>query len=121
MIDDPANEAGKPRDLDYAQARLAYSIIQSLLEHTRVVSDLVALMAQTLDEDTVNELTQRLERAHETNTNLMEERLVSPLSLRRGSPGRKTVSTCWLSSVRSSTGSPAPAAAPAKECRIGPS
>lgn len=47
-----------PNDLDYAQARLAYSIIQSLLEHTRVVSDLVALMAQVLDEDTTKALTQ---------------------------------------------------------------
>lgn len=45
-------------DLDYAQARLAYSIIESLLEHTRVVSDLVALMAQVLDEDTTKALTQ---------------------------------------------------------------
>ena len=47
-----------PRDLDQEQARLAYSIIESLLEHTRVVSDLVALMAQTLDEDTTKALTQ---------------------------------------------------------------
>ena len=39
-------------DLDYAQAQLAYSIIQNLIEHTRVVSDLIALMAQVLDEDT---------------------------------------------------------------------
>ena len=46
------------RDLDFAQARLAYSIIQSLLEHTRIVSDLVAVMAQTLDEDTQRALTQ---------------------------------------------------------------
>ena len=46
-----------PRDLDYAQARLAFSIIETLLEHTRVVSDLVALMAQTLDEDTTKALT----------------------------------------------------------------
>ena len=29
------------RDLDFEQARLAYSIISALLEHTRVVSDLV--------------------------------------------------------------------------------
>lgn len=47
-----------PRDLDHAQARLAYSIIESLLEHTRVVSDLVALMAQVLDEDTTKAITQ---------------------------------------------------------------
>ena len=45
------------RDLDYEQARLAYSIIESLLEHTRVVSDLIALMAQVLDEDTTKGLT----------------------------------------------------------------
>ena len=45
-------------DLDFEQARLAYSIIQSLLEHTRIVSDLVAVMAQALDEDTQRALTQ---------------------------------------------------------------
>jgi hypothetical protein len=48
----------QPRDMDHEQARLAYSIIESLLEHTRVVSDLIALMAQTLDEDTTKALTQ---------------------------------------------------------------
>ena len=47
-----------PRDLDQEQARLAYTIIESLLEHTRVVSDLIALMAQTLDQDTTKALTQ---------------------------------------------------------------
>jgi hypothetical protein len=45
------------RDLNYEQARLAYSIIESLLEHTRVVSDLIALMAQVLDEDSTRALT----------------------------------------------------------------
>ena len=50
-------EQFRPRDLDYEQARLAYSIIESLLEHTRVVSDLIALMAQVLDEDTTRALT----------------------------------------------------------------
>jgi len=45
-------------DLDYAQARLAYSIIERLIEHNRVVSDLVAMMAQVLDEDTTKALTQ---------------------------------------------------------------
>lgn len=48
----------EPRDLDQAQARLAYAIIESLLEHTRVVSDLIALMAQALDQDTTKALTQ---------------------------------------------------------------
>ena len=49
------NEA---KDLDYDQARLAYSIIERLIEHTRVVSDLIALMAQVIDEDTTKALTQ---------------------------------------------------------------
>ena len=47
-----------PTDLDYEQARLAYSIIESLLDHTKVISDLIAVMAQTLDEDTTKALTQ---------------------------------------------------------------
>jgi hypothetical protein len=47
-----------PRDLDFAQAQLAYSIIENLIEHTRIVSDLIALMAQVLDEDTTKALTQ---------------------------------------------------------------
>ena len=32
------------------QNELAHSIIEALLDHTRVVSDLIALMAQALDE-----------------------------------------------------------------------
>jgi hypothetical protein len=51
-------ENEQPRDLDYAQAQLAYSIIENLIEHTRVVSDLIAVMAQVLDEDTTKALTQ---------------------------------------------------------------
>ncbi|HEV2833922.1 MAG TPA: hypothetical protein VGW58_01320 [Pyrinomonadaceae bacterium] len=46
------------QDLDYEQARLAYSIIEHLVEHTRIVSDLIAVMAQVLDEDTTKALTQ---------------------------------------------------------------
>ena len=46
------------QDLDFQQARLAYSIIENLVEHTRIVSDLIALMAQVLDEDTTRALTQ---------------------------------------------------------------
>jgi hypothetical protein len=56
-MDDEQTHTEQARDLDYAQARLAYSIIQSLLEHSRVISDLIALMAQTLDEDTTKALT----------------------------------------------------------------
>jgi hypothetical protein len=58
MMSEHSEPENPPRDLDYAQARLAYSIIESLLEHTRVVSDLVALMAQVLDEDTTKAITQ---------------------------------------------------------------
>ena len=46
------------RDLNFDQAQLAYSIIETLIEHTRVVSDLIAMMAQVLDEDTTKALTQ---------------------------------------------------------------
>lgn len=45
-------------DLDFEQAQLAYSIINNLVEHTRIVSDLIALMAQVLDHDTTKALTQ---------------------------------------------------------------
>jgi hypothetical protein len=57
MSDDQTPSAS-PRDLDYQQAQLAFSIIESLLEHTRVISDLIALMAQVLDDDTTKALTQ---------------------------------------------------------------
>lgn len=59
MNDQPttADAAETPRDLDFEQARLAYSIIQNLLSHTSIVSDLVALMAQVLDEETTKALT----------------------------------------------------------------
>jgi len=46
-----------PQDLNQEQAALAHSIIESLLDHTRVVSDLIALMAQTLDQETTKALT----------------------------------------------------------------
>jgi hypothetical protein len=39
------------------QSELAHSIIESLLDHTRVISELIALMAQALDEDTQKALT----------------------------------------------------------------
>ena len=52
------SEESKPTDLDFEQAQLAYSIIDALVEHTRVVNDLIAMMAQVLDEDTTKALTQ---------------------------------------------------------------
>ena len=45
-------------DEDSTPTELAHSIIESLLDHTRVVSDLIAVMAQALDEDTQKALTQ---------------------------------------------------------------
>ena len=50
-------EGAGERNLAYEQARLAYSIIGTLLEHTRVTQDLVALMAQVIDEETQKALT----------------------------------------------------------------
>lgn len=42
---------------ELSQTELAHAIIESLLEHTRVVSDLIAVMAQALDDDTQKALT----------------------------------------------------------------
>lgn len=53
---DISKTSSAPSDLNPEQARLAFSIIESLLEHTRVISDLIALMAQTLDEETTKAL-----------------------------------------------------------------
>jgi chemotaxis regulatin CheY-phosphate phosphatase CheZ len=54
MTDEQINN-DESKDPD--QADLAHSIIESLLEHTRVVSDLIAVMAQALDQDTTKALT----------------------------------------------------------------
>jgi hypothetical protein len=50
-------ETPQPRDLDLANAKLAYTIIDSLLQHNETLGDLIAAMAQALDEDTQNALT----------------------------------------------------------------
>lgn len=52
MPGDSERQAAGSHGLAYEQARLAYTIIQALLEHTRVTQDLVALMAQVLGEET---------------------------------------------------------------------
>ena len=56
MSDDPTNIADTPEP-EPDQAELAHSIIEALLGHTRVVSDLIAVMAQALDPDTTKALT----------------------------------------------------------------
>lgn len=44
-------------DIDQPKAKLAYTIIQSLLHSNEAMSDLLAVMAHALDEDTVKALT----------------------------------------------------------------
>lgn len=47
----------KDLDLDYPNAKLAYTIINSLLRNQEALSDLLALMAHALDEDVTRALT----------------------------------------------------------------
>ena len=54
--EESAGSPGGGGGLAAEQASLAYKIIQTLLEHTRVTQDLVALMAQVLDEETTKAL-----------------------------------------------------------------
>jgi hypothetical protein len=59
MSEEPINiMEAKHNEEDPNQSELAHSIIESLLDHTRVVSDLIAVMAQALDDDTQKALTQ---------------------------------------------------------------
>jgi hypothetical protein len=58
MIEKQANNSSAEDAPDLDQTELAHSIIESLLDHTRVVSDLIAVMAQALDQDTTKALTQ---------------------------------------------------------------
>lgn len=44
-------------DIDLPNAKLAYSIIQSLLQANEAVSDLLVVMAHALDEDVTKALT----------------------------------------------------------------
>lgn len=44
-------------DIDLPNAKLAYTIIQSLLQANEAVSDLLVVMAHALDEDTTKALT----------------------------------------------------------------
>ena len=59
-MDDDRTETPQVNDFEGNpnQSELAHSIIESLLDHTRVVSDLIAVMAQALDDDTQKALTQ---------------------------------------------------------------
>jgi hypothetical protein len=57
MPDEPTDFADGTAAREPDQLELAHSIIEALLEHTSVVSDLIALMAQALDPDTTKALT----------------------------------------------------------------
>jgi hypothetical protein len=59
-------------DLDLPNAKLAYTIIQSLLKSNEALSDLLVVMAHVLDEDVVKAL---------TNTNEWEKYLESKREL----------------------------------------
>jgi len=48
-------------DIDAENAKLAYTIIQSLLEGHEALSDLLVVMAHALDEDTLKALTNTAE------------------------------------------------------------
>jgi hypothetical protein len=73
-------------DLDLPNAKLAYTIIQSLLDGNEALGDLLVLMAHVLDEDTLKALTNTgewqkyLESKRELeNTRLQIEKLTETL------------------------------------------
>ena len=59
-------------DIDLPNAKLAYSIIQSLLDSHEALSDLLVVMSHALDEDTLKALTatNEWEKYLETKRNL---------------------------------------------------
>jgi hypothetical protein len=90
MSDEQTDTIAAKDDLDPVQAELAHAIIEALLDHTRVVSDLIAVMAQALDQDTTRALTQTAQwQSYLESRRKMErtredvERFVKALSLPR--------------------------------------
>jgi hypothetical protein len=79
-------------DIDLPNAKLAYTIIQSLLEGQEALSDLLVLMAHALDEDVTKALTMTgewqkyLESKRELeNTKLQIEKFTTALKKLEGS------------------------------------
>ena len=70
MNESPINETDL--DIDLPNAKLAYTIINSLLQSNEALSDLLVVMAHVLDEDIVKAL---------TNTNEWEKYLESKREL----------------------------------------
>jgi hypothetical protein len=73
-------------DIDLPNAKLAYTIIQSLLENHEALSDLLVVMSHALDEDTLKALTGTNEwqnylnaKRDLENTRLQIERLTAVL------------------------------------------
>lgn len=80
-------------DLDLPNAKLAYTIIQSLLESNEALSDLLVLMAHVLDEDVTKALTQTKEwekyiesKRELENTRLRIEKFTEELKRLDGTP-----------------------------------
>jgi hypothetical protein len=85
-------EVPQSRDLDLSNAKLAYTIIDSLLQHNETLGDLIAAMAQALDEDTQQALTATNQwenylesRRTLENTKLQIEKFVEELKKLEGS------------------------------------
>ncbi len=83
----------KDLDIDYPNAKLAYTIIQSLLQNQEALSDLLAVMAHVLDEDVAKALTNTnewekyLEAKRELdNTKLQIEKFTDELKKLEGTP-----------------------------------
>ena len=75
-------------DIDLPNAKLAYTIIQSLLESNEALSDLLVVMSHALDEDTVKALTNTNEwenymasKRNMENTKLQIEKFTEQLKL----------------------------------------
>lgn len=84
-------------DIDLPNAKLAYTIIQSLLQANESLSDLLAVMAHALDEDVAKALTNTNEwekyleskRALE-NTSLQIEKFTEELKKLEGNESRES-------------------------------
>jgi hypothetical protein len=76
----------KDLDINFPNAKLAYTIIQSLLSHNEAVHDLLALMSHALDQDVAKALTNTNEwqnyidsKRNLENTNIMIEKFTEEL------------------------------------------
>jgi len=79
-------EMSEKPDIDLPNAKLAYTIIQSLLTSNEALSDLLAVMAHVLDEDVAKALTNTNEwqnyidsKRELDNTHLQIEKLTEEL------------------------------------------